>query len=249
MEKSINKFLILFAITISAISLTSCSSLSDMKQSSIPRTINVSGNGSVNATPDISTFSVKISETEDTSSQALQAMNKKMYSVLKICDEYEILEKDRKTNSINLRTDYDWIDNKQVVNGQVASQSISITLRDIDTLGPIIDALSNINEITIGSISFSKENTDKEASEARLLAVEDAYNKALEIAEAAGMILKSPISINNASSPVNYNYPIMMKSSSMEAAYDNRSTQAPTGELKITGEVVIMYEMIEEIEK
>lgn len=246
MKKSINKFLILFAITISAITLTSCSSLSKMDQSSLPtiRTINVSGNGSVNATPDISTLSVQISETEDTSSQALQAMNKKMNSVLNICDKFDVLEKDRRTNSINLRTDYDWIDNKQVVNGQVASQSISIKLRDIDNLGPIIDELSKINEIRIGSISFSKENTDAEASQARLLAVEDAHNKALEIAKAAGMILKSPLIINNTSSPVSYNYPTMMKSSSMEAAYDNRSTQAPTGEVKITGQVIIMYEMI-----
>jgi hypothetical protein len=246
MKKSINKFLILFAIAVSAITLTSCTSLPLMGESTLPtiRTISVSGSGSVNATPDISTLSVQISETEDTSSEALQAMNEKMSSVLKICDIFEVQEKDRRTNSINLRTDYDWIDSKQVVNGQVASQSISIKLRDIDNLGPIIDELSKINKIIIGSISFSKENTDAEASQARILAVEDAYQKALEIAKAAGMFLKCPITINNTSSPVNYNYPTMMKSSSMEVAYDNRSTQAPTGEVKITGQVIIMYEMI-----
>lgn len=247
MKKSINKFLFLFAITISAIAFTSCSSLSKMNQSSltVPRTINVSGSGSVNATPDITTFSIQISETRDTSSLALKAMNEKIAAVLKICDTYKIQEKDRKTNSINLRTDYDWIDSKQVINGQVASQSISIKLRNIEDLGPIIDSLSEVNEISIQYISFSKENTDKEAEQARLLAIDDAYNKALSMANAAGMILKSPITINNTSSPVNYNYPTMLKSSSMEVAYDNRTTQAPTGEVKITGNVVIMYEMIE----
>lgn len=247
MNKTINKFLFVFAISIGAILLTSCSSLSDREQYNMPttRTINVSGTGSVNTTPDITSFTVQISETKKTSSEALQAMNEKMSEVLKICDKYEVLEKDRRTNSLNLRTDYDWIDNKQVINGQVASQSISIKLRDTETLGPIIDSLSKVDEITIGSISFSKDNTDAEEAETRILAVKDAHAKALAIADAAGMILKSPLSINNTSSPVSYNYPTMMKSVSMEAAYDNRSTQAPTGEVQVTSQVVIVYEMIE----
>lgn len=248
MKKTINKFFFLFAITIGAILLTSCSSLSNANQSDNPviRTINVSGTGSVNVAPDITTFNVQIKETEKTTSMALKAMNQKVAQVLNTLDGFDILEKDRKTNSINLRTDYDWIDQKQVIVGQVASQSINVKLRDTKTLGPIIDALSQINEISIGSVSFSKENTESEEAEVRILAIEDAYNKAVALAKASNMVLLSPISINNSSSPVNYNYPTMVKSMAVEESYSGNSTQAPTGEIKITGNVNVMYEMTAE---
>jgi uncharacterized protein YggE len=237
--------LIMACILAGTITLTSCSSMAGMKNSKTVRTVSVTGNGSVNLTPDMASFNVQVSETRDTTSEALNAMNEKTSTIFDILDAYNIENKDRKTNSINLRTDYDWVDSKQVVVGQVASQSINVKLRDLDQLGSIIDKLSTVNEINLGSINYNTEDTDEAETEARIMAVEDAREKAQSIADAENMTLGLPISINNSSSDLNIrNYPNMMEAVSLKSVSTSVSTQAPTGEITITGQVNIVYELI-----
>ncbi|MBK5200543.1 MAG: SIMPL domain-containing protein [Spirochaetaceae bacterium] len=236
--------IILIAIAL----LSSCSTLKDHQNfgGDSYRTISVSGTGNISVEPDMATFSVSISQTKETSAEALQATNKKVGEVLNALKEFNISDKDIKTTAINLNTEYEWIDNKQQVKGQKASQSINVKLKNLASIGPIIDKLSNINEISLGSINMIKEDTSEDMKQARILSVIDAKTKAQELANAAGMKLGMPLSISyGSSSNNNYNAPLMMKTSmKADSVSESYSTQAPTGEIELNSNVSIIYELI-----
>jgi uncharacterized protein YggE len=236
-------------ILIAVALLSSCSSLKghqDFEGESY-RSISVNGTGTLSVEPDMATFNVSISQTEKTTSEALQATNKKVTEVLDSLEAFNIANRDIKTTSINLNTEYEWIDKKQQVKGQRASQSINVKLRNLDDIGPIIDKLSNINEISLGSISMDKEDTSIEEQQARILSVIDAKTKAEDIANAAGMKLGMPLSISYGSnSNTNYYSPMLMKSAvRLDSAPESYSTQAPTGEIQLSSNVSIIYELVE----
>lgn len=236
--------IILIAIAL----LSSCSTLKDHQEyaGNSYRNISVSGTGSLSVEPDMATFNVSISQTKETTSEALQATNKKVGEVLASLKEFNIDSKEIKTTSINLSTEYEWIDNKQQIKGQRASQSINVKLKNLDSIGPIIDKLSNINEISLGSISMSKEDTSEDMKQARILSVIDAKTKAQELANAAGMKLGMPLSISYGnSSNDNYYSPMLLKSSMRaDSVSESYSTQAPTGEIELNSNVSIIYELI-----
>lgn len=242
------KITFISVIIIAVALLSSCSTLKDhqdLGETSF-RNISVNGTGSLNVEPDMATFNISISQTKSTTSDALQATNKKVSEVLEALNEFNISKKDIKTNSINLNTEYEWIDNKQQIKGQRASQSISVKLRNLNSIGPIIDRLGNINEISLGSISMSKEDTSEEMKQARVLSVIDAKTKAQELANAAGMKLGMPLSISYGnSSNNNYYSPVLMKSAlRADSVSESYSTQAPTGEIELFSSVSIIYELI-----
>lgn len=217
--------------------LTSCMSNKDLV-----RTIEVSATGEILLTPDIASFSIQVSELGKTTSEAQAFANVKMAQLLSIMRENGVEEKDIKTTMLNLRPNYQWIEGKQFLEGQVASQSLSVTLRNLDKLGSMIDQLGEVSGIYLNSVMLDKEDKSVGLEQARQQAVQKALAKAELYAQGAQMQVGKPITISEyaaASNPYNTRMKVAMAS---ESAYD-MATEIPAGTMTVTSTVSMVLEM------
>ncbi len=235
------KITLIMSLIVVSLLLTSCLSSRDLEHNE--KLITVSASGEVSITPDIVTFNIEVNETKKTTSEALNAANKKMDEALKILYTYNIADKDISTNYLNLNPQYTWDEGKRELVGQVASQSIKVKLRNIDDLGKIIDDIGNITNINLYSIQFDKEDKSEAYEQARIKAVENAMSKAQTLSSAANMELGEPISISEGSTPSYISSNRYSTSKLMVAEAASYDTQTPSGELTISTTVNIIFEM------
>ena len=229
------KYLIIITI-ITILTFAGCRSTGN----SIIRTIEVSGSASVTVEPDIASFSIRVSEKGETTSEAQHKANRKMHALLSTLREADVEERDLKTTMVNLWPNYEYIDNRQVITGQVASQSVHVTVRNLSALGTIIDSLGEVSGITLNSISFDKEDKSDAEREAREMALAKALSKAEQYAGQVDMRATLPITISEysvASNPYNPG----MKAMAYES-YD-MATEISPGTLTITSSVSLVMEM------
>ena len=240
--------LILSALLILTL-VCSCSTLtSGSSSASSGKTINVSGTGSVNLKADNVSFRIEVSETEETTGQAQQAANKKMNQLLEILRENGIKDDDISTTALNFSTDYTWRDGEQQKIGETVSQTVYVRMYNLDGFATLADAIgSNISGISFYNVTFGSTQSKEAESQARQLAYTDALKKAQTYAQAAGVTLGNPITIQDGSS---YTYSNKMDSNAVmfaeaaavteDASY---STETPTGPLTVTASVDVVFEI------
>jgi uncharacterized protein len=233
------------SIVLVVVFFVGCQSASLLEKS---RTVSVSGTGKVTVVPDTASFSVSVSELGETTKEAQSLANEKMNRLLTFIKEAGIPDKDRVTTSIGFRPEYRWKENDQILIGQRASQTLSVTVRGIidnsAVLPQLIDAMGTVSNITVSSIQFSKEDTSEAYSTSRALAMEKAMQKAMEYAAASGMQLGKPISIQDyANSDYQAASRNVMKADAMYAMEASFATEIPTGELDITSTVSVIFEI------
>lgn len=229
---------LLFVVAILSVGLiTSCKTTS-----SLVRTIEVSATGSDVLTPDIASFSIQVSEKGQTTREAQAFANQKMHELLSVLKKNGVEEKDIKTTMVNLRPSYVWIENRQVLEGQIASQSVSVTLRDLSLLGPVIDQMGAVTGIYLNSVILDKEDKSEGLETAKSRAIESAMEKARLFAEKTGMQIGKPITISEYSTATNPYNTRMMKMEAVSMAYD-MATEVPAGTMEVTATVSMVFEM------
>jgi len=234
-KRTIATILLIGMVALAMISCTSAQGL--------VRTIEVSGTGEVTLEPDIATFSIQVSEKGETTKEAQRAANEKMGVLLSVLRANGTAEKDLKTTAITLRPSYIWVENKQVLEAQVAAQTLSVTVRDLAKLGTIIDELATVSNISLNSIVLDKEDKREGMEEARRLAVANARAKADLYAREAGMEVSNVVTISEYSTASNpYNPRMKVMAMASEAAYD-MATEIPAGTLTLTATLSVVFEM------
>lgn len=206
--------------------------------------VSVTGNGSVTLSPDMATFSVSVSETAETTAEAQAATNAKMAQIYAtLSEEFGVEAKDLRTTSMNLYPDYEYVDGRQVLTGQTSSQSLNVTLHDLDDLAPVVDRLSTISGISLSSISLDAADKAAAQAEARALAVEDAMSKASDYATAAGLGLGKALAISEAgfTSYSNRIQPTMLYAEAASAGSAKDSASYYAGDLQVTAEVSVTF--------
>ena len=209
------------------------------------RTVTVSGKGSVTLTPDMASFSVSIEETADTTSQAQSGANAKMAEITSILEgQYGILAEDIRTTGMSLYPSYRYQDGEQILIGQTASQSLSVTVHRLDDLAPIVDSLSSVSGISLSSISLDASDKSQAQSEARRLAVQDALSRATDYAEGIGVSVVSPISIQESGSyyAANRIQPTYL-AASVKAEDAMSSASYYAGDLSVSSSVDVTFEI------
>ncbi len=216
--------------------LSSCMATKD-----IVRTIQVSGSGEVALTADIASFNIQVSELGKTTKEAQALANEKMGAILKTLRAEKIEDKDIRTTSLNLRPSYKWIDNTQTLEGQIASQSLTVVVRDLPALGLVIDKVGQISGISLNSVRLDKEDKSEALDEARQKAVAAALAKAEIYAKSANMSVGDAITISESSGATAYE-PRAMKMMASNEAYD-MATEIPAGTMTVNSTVFLLLEM------
>ena len=232
------KVLFVVVIIVSLGLITSCKTTQDLV-----RTIEVSATGKAVLTPDIASFSIQVSEKGETTGEAQALANAKMHELLAVLKKNGVEEKDIKNTMINLRPSYTWIEGKQILDAQVASQSVYVTLRDLSLLGPIIDQMGAVSGIYLNSVTLDKEDKSEGIETAKIRAIDSAMEKARLFAEKTGMQLGKPITISEYSTASNpYNTRMMKMEAASGMAYD-MATEIPSGTMDVTATVSMVFEM------
>ena len=213
----------------------------------VSNTISVAGDGKVSAKPDMVQVNISFQETASTSKAALNKVNEKIDSALKILKNNNISDADITTSNLNIYTEYDYSNSSRKIIGQRASQSLEIKIKKIDDKATkataIIDELSAIDNLQINGISFDIEDKTEFFSKARELAFNKAKQKAEELAKLSKVKLTKPISISDSTydiSPVPYTSNVaQFKSLSLDAS--SVSSQISTGEMNISANLSILW--------
>ncbi|MBO8435730.1 MAG: SIMPL domain-containing protein [Spirochaetes bacterium] len=211
-------------------------------------TISVSGTAEVSMQPDTASFDITASFVENTTEEARARTSQMINSAVEILtSEFEVIEDDLSSTYISCYPEYQWKDDERVLVGQRASQTLSVKLHDLDIIGDVYQRLMSLDGISLSDVSLDKADKSYEYREARMNAVQDAYNKASAYAEAAGVKIGSVLSISDGSSyaaPL-YRSANLMLASAEAATADSIPTEFYTGDITVSANVSIVYAIAE----
>ncbi len=203
----------------------------------LPPRITVTGTGEVSAAPDIALVSIGVTQEAEESRAALDAMNAATAAVLERMAAEGIAAADMQTGALQLYPLYNnsSLSSGNRIDGYRASTTIRVRVRDLATLGPVLDTVVSDGANTLSSLEFDIDDPDPLLDEARRAAVADARAAAELLAEAAGVDLGDVIELTDQSGGYSPG-PVMM----MEAR-SGGSVPVAEGEVTITANVTMVY--------
>lgn len=167
------------------------------------RTIVVEGSGMATAAPDMATVTAGVETAAETAADALRANGEAMRRVFERLEAAGIDRRDIATTSFDVDPRYadrrSAGDQAPRIVGYRVSNDVVVRVRQLDSLGTLLDALVSAGANRIGSIAFGLADPDELEDEARRAAVADATRKARLYAEAAGVDLGPLLRIDDTS--------------------------------------------------
>ncbi len=210
-------------------------------------TVTVSGVGTVSIEPDMVRMTVSMSKVESTTRLAQEAVGRMAGQVLAILKEAGIEDKDIQTASLRFNPEYQWRNNRSVLVGQRAEQSIDFAVRgigeDAEKVARLIDRLSGIDGIMLNQIDFGVADNTEHFVRSRELAFEKAIHKAEQYAGLSGLKVGRVLSLSE--DGTNPAAPLYRAAASNmfkeEVAMDAASTVLPSGQMEITTRISVVF--------
>lgn len=160
-------------------------------------TIDVTGKGYVYADPDIAKITVGVITEGASSTQALGDNADRMSAVVGAVKGLGIPDKDIKTAGVSLEPEYasenrpstSYVQARQNISGYKATNTVTVTVRDLSKVGPAVDAAGSAGSNEIQGVSFQLSEDSQAAAygEALQKAIADGTDKARAMAGAAGV--------------------------------------------------------------
>lgn len=161
-------------------------------------TITVTGNGTVNATPDKASFDFGVQVTAATASDAISKDGQQARTIIDALKNAGIDASDIQTTSVSLwpQTSSDGTQ----ITGYQASNSVNVTA-PLGKAGDLVDAAVGAGANNVDGPNLAVSDQDSSYAQALKLAVTDAQTKAQAIAAAAGLTLGAIVHISDQSNP------------------------------------------------
>lgn len=199
-------------------------------------TITVSGTGTVSVDPDTAVVNLGVQANAATGAAAMDDVNASSAALTEALVAAGIAEEDIQTSGLNLWTT---TDDRGEVNGYQASLSVNVTVRDIDAVGPTIDAAQQAAGpgFTIGGVTFSFDDPESVLEQARIDAVTASRTKAEQYAAAAGVTLGGVVSIVEGSATP----PVLYRGAPTAALDESAGPSISPGQLDLTVDISVTY--------
>lgn len=212
-----------------------------------PRTITVSGTGTLHRTPDQAVVSLAVENQAPTARQAAQQNAEQMDRVVSALRQAGIAAARIRTQGYNLMPEYQYIQpsgpgqpGEQKLIGYRASNMVEVTVDAIPRVGAVIDAAIAAGANRAQGISFQLADPEGARREALRLAVANARLNAEALAQAAGQRLGSVLRLS-------MNVGVMQPPRPMLRAMSADASVAPTpvepGEMDVTADVTAVYRL------
>ncbi|MFZ5365635.1 MAG: SIMPL domain-containing protein [Patescibacteria group bacterium] len=160
-------------------------------------TITVQGEGKVIAIPDVAKLTLGTDSLDKTVADAQKKVNSDINNlVTELKSQYNIDKKDIRTVNYSIYPEYDWTDRGQVFKGYRVSQNVEVTIRDTEAAGNIINLAGELGLKTVSGLQFTVEDPEIYKQDARKQALQQAKQKAEELAGVAGVKLGRVVSFS-----------------------------------------------------
>lgn len=198
--------------------------------------ITVAGMGRVTLRPDIADVRLGVSVTRPTVTAARQTAAEQMTKVLAAIKGSGVADADVATSVLSLQPAYDDkpTSGRPHITGYTFSNVVTVTVRDLESIGRIVDGAIAAGATSAEDISFRVEKQTAAERQARDAAMADARAKADALAAAAGLTIRGVASINETAGPIPYGTPVRD-----EMAFARQAASMPTPIQPGTNEVTV----------
>ncbi len=157
----------------------------------------VPGHGSAAGPPDLLAISARVSVGRPTVGEAVTDAAAAAARLRGAVIDAGVDAADVSTAGYHLEPDHDPDDHRRIV-GYRAEHSVTVTVRDLDRAGEILDAAATASgdDVRVSGIAFDIGDKGALAATARRLAWEDASARAAQLAEHAGLTLGAAVTID-----------------------------------------------------
>lgn len=173
-------------------------------QTAAERTITVTGHGEATGRPDQATVTLGVHTEATTAEEAISANSQKMQDVLAALKDAGISANNIQTQQLQLWPRYEPKPIEQEgsrQSGYIAVNSVEVRLHDLGRVGAVIDKAVKAGGNRVERIQFEVSDTENLLDQARRAAMDDARDKAAQLAALADVGLGEVLTIRDATSP------------------------------------------------
>ena len=199
----------------------------------------VVGEAKLSYKPDIAYLTLGAVEQAATAEAAQAQLATRLQKVFDRAKSLGISDSDIANGTYNIQPQYAYKDgNPPRITGFQAAQQVVVTLKDVKSVGKVIDVIVRDDGATTASVRFALAAGKNPELDARARAIQDARDKADAMARAAGVRLGSAISVSEVGSPSYSGADLAFKGAVPAAA---PSTQIPTGDVELTVRMQVQF--------
>ena len=240
MRKTKNYLLVAFLITLCTTAVfAQPQKHMPRQQPQEPRTISVSGSGSVKVPADTARLTFSVLTKEATALASVQNNAAKMNKVYDALKKLGISEDNISTANYSLYQETFWKDGKDIPGQYVTSNNIIVVLDDVEKSGLVIDTAIAAGVNQMNGISFLVKDSKAALEQARKLAFQQAKEKAELFATEAGCKVGKVLSITENSG----SYPVVREYADGAKLMATNSTTISSGQDSITAMVSVVFEL------
>jgi uncharacterized protein len=200
--------------------------------------VTVSGVGEVSVAPDVADVMIGVTVQKPTVAAAQAAAASSMTAVIAAIKKDGVADKDIVTTDLSLSPVYDYTSGSTPrLVGQQFSNSVRITVRNLQTLAAVVDDSMAAGATTLGGITFRLNDPKAVQAQARQLAMNDARAKADALTSAAGTSVKGVATITETTTQPQPIYYV----AALDAKASGVSTPIQTGSTDIVIDVTVSY--------
>lgn len=185
-------------LLVAALALSGCGTQSGAAES--PReSISVSGFGEATGTPDMATIQLGVETQADNVARAVETSNEMVARVTQGLLDFGIAETDLQSTNFNVwyQDEFDPATGRSTGERTYhVDSTINVTVRDISRISATIQAGLDAGANNVFGLTFGIDDSTELEAEARGLALEDARDRAEQLASALGMTLGDPIVVS-----------------------------------------------------
>ena len=209
-------------------------------ETNMKQTITTQGTGRAAGKPDVATVTLGVETNAAEAKGALADNAERMAKVVAELKKAGIDDKDMQTSQLSIYPRYN--NEGRVIEGYVVNNSLTVTVRDLNKAGPLIDAAAAVagDAVRVNSIGFSIDDPTELTESARTAAVKRARAQAEQLAEAAGVEVGKVISITEQTSAPS---PVLYSDARVSAAAAEVSTDVQAGSQEVSVTVAVVYEL------
>jgi uncharacterized protein YggE len=205
-----------------------------------PATVTVTGEGSATAEPDLAVIGAGVEAVAATPRLAQDAQNKAAQALLDTARRLGIADRDVRTENVSLAPVHEYQDGVSRLKGYQAAQHFSLKVRDVDSTGAVLQALTDATGTAgrIHSVVFDVADPGPLRARARQAAFEDAHAKARQYADLGGHRLGRLVSLTEDTTGTSH--PAPPPADAVGAA---AGVPVAAGEIRATATVTAVYEL------
>jgi uncharacterized protein YggE len=209
------------------------------------RTISVTGEGEVSASPDLAIVSFAVETTAKQARDAVAENAKKSTAVAEALKKKLQKQDKLSTTRYSLDPTYEQRERgsslQPAINGYVARNEVRVELHAIDTVGALIDAATEAGANRVSDLQFTLDDRASYLHDALQSAGREAQEQAKSVAAALGVKLKQVVSATTSTPPVIL--PRRYQSVGMAMAESRAPTPVEPGDVTVRATLYVTYEI------